>query len=156
MAFSEYFGTRHCRVESWDWSDRRDQLSEGNRREFEMIQQESILDVADNSGAQEVLCIRVLGGSNYTYGQVGSRIKVAVQKALPNGKVKKGEIFTAVVVRTRKRYARADGSYIGFDDNAAVLINQADEPIGNRIFGPVPRELREGFMKIISLAAEVV
>ena len=122
-----------------------------------MIQQESVLEVADNSGARKVMCIRVLGSSKHRYATVGDVIVVAVKEALPNGKIKKGDIHKAVVVRTAQAIARADGSYIRFDDNAAVLINASKEPIGNRIFGPVPRELRgKDFMKIISLAPEVL
>jgi large subunit ribosomal protein L14 len=122
-----------------------------------MIQQESILDVADNSGAKRVLCIRVLGGTRRRYASLGDVIVVAVQEALPNARVKKGEVAKAVVVRTRREYSRADGSYIKFDTNSAVLINEEGEPVGTRIFGPVARELRaKRFMKIISLAPEVV
>ncbi len=122
-----------------------------------MIQQETILDVADNSGARKVLCIKVLGGSKRRYASVGDVIVVAVQDALPNGKIKKGDVHKAVVVRTTRPIARADGSYIKFDDNSAVLINAQKELIGNRIFGPVARELRGAdFMKIISLAPEVL
>jgi large subunit ribosomal protein L14 len=122
-----------------------------------VIQQESVLEVADNSGARKVLCIRVLGGSKHRIATVGDIIVVAVQEAIPNSKVKKGDVHKAVVVRVAKEMRRPDGSYIRFDDNAAVLINAAKEPIGNRIFGPVPRELRnKDFMKIISLAPEVL
>jgi large subunit ribosomal protein L14 len=122
-----------------------------------MIQQETVLDVADNSGAKSVLCIKVLKGSKARYASVGDIIKVSVQQAAPKGKVKKGEVCTAVVVRTAKEIRRADGSAIRFDGNAAVLINKDNEPIGTRIFGPVPRELRaRNFMKIISLAPEVL
>lgn len=122
-----------------------------------MIQQETILDVADNSGARKVLCIKVLGGSKRRYASVGDMIVVAVKEAIPNGKVKKGDVHKAVVVRTAKEIARPDGSYIRFDTNSAVLVNAAKEPIGNRIFGPVARELRaKDFMKIISLAPEVL
>ena len=122
-----------------------------------MIQQETILDVADNSGAKRVLCIRVLGGTRRRYAALGDVIVVAVQEALPNSRVKKGEVAKAVVVRTRREYGRSDGSYIKFDTNSAVLINAQGEPIGTRIFGPVARELRaKRFMKIISLAPEVV
>jgi large subunit ribosomal protein L14 len=122
-----------------------------------MIQQETILDVADNSGAKRVLCIRVLGGTRRRYAALGDVIVVAVQEALPNSRVKKGEVAKAVIVRTRREYSRADGSYIKFDTNSAVLINDQNEPIGTRIFGPVARELRaKRFMKIISLAPEVV
>ncbi|MFN8390899.1 MAG: 50S ribosomal protein L14 [Bdellovibrionota bacterium] len=122
-----------------------------------MIQQQSILDVADNSGARKVMCIKVLGGSKRRYASVGDMIVVSVKEAIPNGKVKKGDVHKAVVVRTAKEIARPDGSYIRFDTNSAVLVNQAKEPIGNRIFGPVARELRaKDFMKIISLAPEVL
>ncbi len=122
-----------------------------------MIQQETILDVADNSGARKVLCIKVLGGSRHRYASVGDTIVVAVKEAIPNGRVKKGDVHKAVVVRTTKEIARPDGSYIRFDENSAVLINAQQEPIGNRIFGPVARELRaKQFMKIISLAPEVL
>jgi large subunit ribosomal protein L14 len=122
-----------------------------------MIQTESNLDVADNSGARRVQCIRVLGGSQRRYAGLGDVIVVAVQEALPNAKVKKGEVAKAVVVRTTREYQRADGTYIKFDTNSAVLINAQNEPIGTRIFGPVARELRgKKFMKIISLAPEVV
>jgi large subunit ribosomal protein L14 len=122
------------------------------------VQQETVLRVADNSGAQELLCIRVLGGTKRRNGGVGAVIKAAIQKATPGSKVKKGDVITAVIVRTASRSRRKDGSYICFDDNAAVLINASKEPIGNRIFGPIPRELRAypEFMKIISLAQEVV
>lgn len=122
-----------------------------------MIQQESRLKVADNSGAKEVLCIRVLGGSGRRYARVGDQIVVTVKSAIPSGNVKKGEVSRAVVVRTRKEYRRVDGSYIRFDDNAAVLLNEQGEPRGTRIFGPVARELREKqFMRIVSLAPEVL
>ena len=122
-----------------------------------MIQQETILDVADNSGAKRVQCIRVLGGTRRRYAALGDVIIVAVQEALPSARVKKGEVARAVVVRTRREYGRNDGSYIKFDTNSAVLINEEGEPIGTRIFGPVARELRaKRFMKIISLAPEVV
>jgi large subunit ribosomal protein L14 len=122
-----------------------------------VIQQETILDVADNSGAKSVQCIRVLGGTRRRYASLGDIIVVAVQEALPNAKVKKGEVARAVVVRTRREQSRADGSYIKFDSNSAVLINTAGEPVGTRIFGPVARELRaKRFMKIVSLAPEVV
>ena len=122
-----------------------------------MIQQESTLEVADNSGARKVACIRVLGGTRRRYASVGDVIVVSVKDAIPNARVKKGEVRRAVVVRTRKEIPRADGSYIRFDDNAAVLIDAAREPIGTRIFGPVARELRaRRFMKIISLAPEVL
>ena len=122
-----------------------------------MIQTQSYLDVADNSGARRVMCIKVLGGSKRRYARVGDLIKVTVKEAIPRGKVKKGQVMTAVVVRTRKGVRRADGSLIKFDDNAAVLLNAQQAPIGTRIFGPVTRELRsENFMKIISLAPEVL
>lgn len=122
-----------------------------------MIQQESRLVVADNSGAKEVLCIRVLGGSGKKYATVGDKIVVTVKSALPSSEIKKGTVTKAVVVRTKKEVRRSDGSYIRFDDNACVLLNQADELRGTRIFGPVARELREKqFMKIISLAPEVL
>jgi large subunit ribosomal protein L14 len=122
-----------------------------------MIQTQSYLEVADNSGARRVMCIKVLGGSKRRYARVGDLIKVSVKEAIPRGKVKKGQVMTAVVVLTRKGVRRADGSLIKFDDNAAVLLNAQDAPIGTRIFGPVTRELRgEKFMKIISLAPEVI
>ena len=121
-----------------------------------MIQQESRLGVADNSGAKEVLCIRVLGGTRRRYASVGDKIVVAVKDAMPSGDVKKGTVHKAVVVRTKKEIRRADGSYIRFDDNAVVLLNNAGEIRGTRIFGPVPRELRDGYMKIVSLAPEVL
>ena len=122
-----------------------------------MIQQETRLTVADNSGAKEVLCIKVLGGSRKKYAKLGDLIVVTVKKAIPGGIVKKGEVTKAVVVRVRKEYRRKDGSYIRFDENAAVLINNQLEPIGTRVFGPVARELREKkFMKILSLAPEVI
>ncbi|NLC11814.1 MAG: 50S ribosomal protein L14 [Firmicutes bacterium] len=122
-----------------------------------MIQNQSTLNVADNSGARKLFCIRVLGGSNRRYANVGDIIVASVKEAAPGGVVKKGEIVKAVLVRTKKGYRRADGSYIRFDDNAAVIINDAKAPRGTRIFGPVARELREkNFMKIISLAPEVI
>jgi large subunit ribosomal protein L14 len=121
-----------------------------------MIQQESRLSVADNSGAKEVLCIRVLGGTRRRYASVGDTIVVSVKDAIPAGEVKKGAVSKAVVVRTKKEIRRADGSYIRFDDNAVVLLNNAGEIRGTRIFGPVARELRDGFMKIVSLAPEVL
>jgi large subunit ribosomal protein L14 len=122
-----------------------------------MVQQESVLEVADNSGARKVACIRVLGGSKRRYASIGDIIVVSVKDAIPNGRVKKGEVRKAVVVRTAKGVARPDGSYIRFDDNAAVLIDNQREPVGTRIFGPVARELRaRRFMKIISLAPEVL
>ncbi len=122
-----------------------------------MVQQESRLTVADNSGAKEVLCIKVLGGTRKRYARVGDRIIVTVKHALPSGNIKKGTVAKAVVVRTKKETRRADGSYIRFDDNAVVLLNNTGEMIGTRIFGPVARELREKqFMKIVSLAPEVL
>lgn len=122
-----------------------------------MIQQESRLAVADNSGAKEVLCIRVLGGTKRRYASIGDEIVVSIKNALPSGNVKKGSVTRAVVVRTRKEVRRTDGSYIRFDDNAVVLLNQAGEMVGTRIFGPVARELREKqYMKIVSLAPEVL
>ena len=122
-----------------------------------MIQTKSYLEVADNSGARRVMCIKVLGGSKRRYARVGDLIKVTVKEAIPRGKVKKGQVITAVVVRTKKGVRRPDGSLIKFDENAAVLLNAQDAPIGTRIFGPVTRELRgEKFMKIISLAPEVI
>ena len=121
-----------------------------------MIQQESRLTVADNSGAREVLCIRVLGGTKKRYERVGDKIVVAVKNAIPNGEVKKGSVSKAVVVRVSKEYRRPDGSYIRFDDNACVLLNNAGEMRGTRIFGPVAREVREGYTKIVSLAPEVL
>jgi len=121
-----------------------------------MIQQESRLSVADNSGAKEVMCIKVLGGTRKRYASVGDKIIVAVKSAIPSGEVKKGSVSKAVVVRTKKEIRRADGSYIRFDDNAVVLLNATEEIRGTRIFGPVARELRDTFMKIISLAPEVL
>lgn len=121
-----------------------------------MIQMQTVLDVADNSGARKVMCIKVLGGSHRRYARVGDVIKVSVKDAIPRSKVKKGSVMRAVVVRTAQGVRRADGSLIRFDGNAAVLINNQNEPIGTRIFGPVTRELRERFMKIISLAPEVL
>jgi len=121
-----------------------------------MIQQESRLSVADNTGAKEVLCIRVLGGTRRRYASIGDKVIVTVKSALPSGEVKKGMVSTAVVVRTKKEIRRPDGSYIRFDDNAVVLLNNLNEIRGTRIFGPVPRELREKYMKIISLAPEVL
>ena len=121
-----------------------------------MIQQESRLTVADNSGAREVFCIRVLGGTRKRYARVGDKIVVAVKNAIPNGEVKKGSVSKAVVVRVSKEYRRPDGSYIRFDDNACVLLNNAGEMRGTRIFGPVAREVREGYTKIVSLAPEVL
>ena len=122
-----------------------------------MIQTQTMLDVADNSGARRVMCIKVLGGSHRRYAGIGDIIKVTVKEAIPRGNVKKGQVMTAVVVRTRKGVRRPDGSIIRFDGNAAVLLNASEAPIGTRIFGPVTRELRsEKFMKIISLAPEVL
>ncbi|HOV87346.1 MAG TPA: 50S ribosomal protein L14 [Syntrophobacteraceae bacterium] len=122
-----------------------------------MIQAETQLNAADNSGAKRLYCIKVLGGTRKRYASVGDIIVVSVKEAIPNAKVKKGDVLKAVVVRTRKEVRRPDGSYIRFDDNSAVLINAAKEPIGTRIFGPVARELRgKQFMKIISLAPEVL
>jgi large subunit ribosomal protein L14 len=122
-----------------------------------MIQQESRLNVADNSGAKEVLCIRVLGGTGKRYASVGDKVVVSVKSALSSSNLKKGTVSTAVIVRTKKEVRRKDGSYIRFEDNAAVLLNQNDEPRGTRIFGPVARELREKqFMRIVSLAPEVL
>jgi len=122
-----------------------------------MIQMQTVLNAADNSGARRVQCIKVLGGSHRRYARVGDVIKVSVKDAIPRGKVKKGEVYNAVVVRTRKGIRRADGSSIRFDQNAAVILNAKLEPIGTRIFGPVTRELRsERFMKIVSLAPEVL
>lgn len=122
-----------------------------------MIQTESYLDVADNSGARRVMCIKVLGGSHRRYARIGDIIKVTVKEAIPRGRVKKGQVMNAVVVRTKKGVRRQDGSLIRFDENAAVLLNAQDAPLGTRIFGPVTRELRsEKFMKIISLAPEVL
>lgn len=122
-----------------------------------MIQKETRLKVADNSGAKEVLCINVLGGTKKRYAHVGDKIIVTVKSAIPTSNIKKGTVSPAVIVRTRKELRRKDGSYIRFDDNACVLLNQANEPIATRIFGPVARELREKkYMKIVSLAPEVV
>lgn len=122
-----------------------------------MIQQQTVLDVADNSGAKRVMCIKVLGGTRKRYARLGDIIVVAIKTAIPEGQVKKGTVAKAVVVRTTKEVRRQDGSYIKFDRNAAVLINNQNEPIGTRIFGPVARELRKkNFMKIISLAPEVL
>jgi len=122
-----------------------------------MIQMQSRLDVADNSGAKDVMCIKVLGGSKRRYASIGDIIKVAIKEASPKGRVKKGEVYNAIVVRTSKGVRRNDGSLIKFDTNAAVLLNAKLEPIGTRIFGPVTRELRtERFMKIVSLAPEVI
>jgi len=121
-----------------------------------MIQQESRCDVADNSGAKEVLCIRVLGGTGKRYASIGDKVVVTIKSALPSSEVKKGTVTKAVVVRTKKEVRRADGSYIRFDDNAVVLLNNLDEIRGTRIFGPVARELRDKYMKIVSLAPEVL
>ena len=122
-----------------------------------MIQMQTVLNAADNSGARRVQCIKVLGGSHRRYARVGDVIKVSIKDAIPRGKVKKGEVYNAVVVRTRKGISRSDGSAIRFDQNAAVILNAKLEPIGTRIFGPVTRELRnEKFMKIVSLAPEVL
>ena len=122
-----------------------------------MIQQETRLNVADNTGAKQVLCIKVLGGSRKRYAKVGDIIVITIKKAIPNSALKKGEVHRAVVVRTNKEIKRKDGSYIRFDDNAVVLINDQKEPRGTRVFGPVARELREKqFMKILSLAPEVI
>ncbi|MBU0727272.1 50S ribosomal protein L14 [Patescibacteria group bacterium] len=122
-----------------------------------MIQQESRLKVADNTGAKEVLCIKVLGGTRRRYASIGDVIVVTVKSAIPNGMVKKSDVTRAVIVRTKKEIRRKDGSYIRFDDNAAVLLTDQGEPRGTRIFGPVARELREvGYMKIISMAPEVL
>jgi len=122
-----------------------------------MIQMQSVLDVADNSGARRVQCIKVLGGSHRRYAEIGDIVKVSIKEAIPRGKVKKGDVYNAVVVRTKKGVRRPDGSLIRFDGNAAVLLNNQNQPIGTRIFGPVTRELRtENFMKIVSLAPEVI
>ncbi len=122
-----------------------------------MIQMESVVGVADNSGAKRLLCIKVVGGSKRKYASVGDIIVVSVKEAIPNGKVKKGDLARAVVVRTTKELRRADGSYIRFDNNSAVLVDKDGEPVGTRIFGPVARELRaKSFMKIVSLAPEVL
>ena len=122
-----------------------------------MVQTTSTLDVADNSGAKKVMCIRVLGGTKRKYASIGDVIVVSIKEAIPNAKVKKGEVAKAVIVRTKKEVSRADGSYIRFDTNSAVLVDKDNEPVGTRIFGPVERELRaKRFMKIISLAPEVL
>ena len=122
-----------------------------------MIQMQTILDVADNSGARKLFCIKVLGGSKRKYAGIGDIIVASVREAIPNSKVKKGDVVKAVIVRTAKEIGRADGSYIRFDDNSAVVINNQREPVGTRIFGPVARELRaRKFMKIVSLAPEVL
>ncbi len=121
-----------------------------------MIQQETRMAVADNSGAKEVLCIRVLGGTRKKYASIGDKVVVTVKSAIPSGDIKKGTVSKAVVVRTKKEIRRSDGSYIRFDDNAVVLLNNLGEIRGTRIFGPVARELRENYMKIVSLAPEVL
>lgn len=121
-----------------------------------MIQMQTELQVADNSGARRVMCIKVLGGSKRRYAAIGDIIKVSIKEAAPRGKVKKGEVMNAVVVRTKKGVRRPDGSLIRFDSNACVILNNQDQPIGTRIFGPITRELREKYMKIISLALEVL
>ena len=122
-----------------------------------MIQTESVLEIADNSGAKRVKCIKVLGGSHRRYAHIGDIIKVTVKEAIPRGRVQKGQVMNAVVVRTRKGVRRVDGSLIKFDENAAVLLNQQNQPVGTRIFGPVTRVLRtENFMRIVSLAPEVI
>ena len=122
-----------------------------------MIQTETMLEIADNSGARKVQCIKVLGGSRRRYAHIGDVIKVAVKEAIPRGRVKKGQVMDALVVRTRKGVRRPDGSLIKFDQNAAVLLNAQKQPVGTRIFGPVTRELRtENFMRIVSLAPEVI
>ncbi len=122
-----------------------------------MIQAQTMLDIADNSGARKVMCIKVLGGSKRRYAGIGDIIKVTVKEAIPRGRVRKGQVLNALVVRTRKGVRRPDGSLIRFDGNAAVLLNQQNQPIGTRIFGPVTRELRtENFMRIVSLAPEVL
>ena len=122
-----------------------------------MIQMQTVLEVADNTGARKIMCIKVLGGSKRRYASVGDIIKVSIKDAAPRGRVKKGDVYNAVVVRTAKGVRRADGSLVKFDSNAAVLLNAKLEPIGTRIFGPVTRELRsERFMKIVSLAPEVI
>lgn len=121
-----------------------------------MIQMQTMLSIADNSGAKRVMCIKVLGGSHRRYARVGDIIKVTVKEAMPRSKVKKGDVLDAVVVRTKQGIRRPDGSLIRFDGNAAVILNGSKEPVGTRIFGPVTRELRKGYMKIISLAPEVL
>ncbi|MAA74373.1 MAG: 50S ribosomal protein L14 [Salinisphaeraceae bacterium] len=121
-----------------------------------MIQTETVLQAADNSGARKVQCIKVLGGSHRRYARIGDIIKITVKDAIPRGRVKKGDVLNAVVVRTKRGVRRPDGSLIRFDSNAAVLLNAQNEPIGTRIFGPVTRELREKYMRIISLAPEVL
>ncbi|CAL4323885.1 50S ribosomal protein L14 [Buchnera aphidicola (Chaitophorus sp. 3695)] len=122
-----------------------------------MIQEQTILNIADNSGARSVMCIKVLGGSKRRYANIGDIIKIAIKEAIPRGKVKKGDVLKAVIVRTKKGIRRSDGSVLRFDNNACVVLNNNEQPIGTRIFGPVTRELRtEKFMKIISLAPEVL
>lgn len=122
-----------------------------------MVQQQSILNVADNSGAKKIMVIRVLGGSKKRFGKIGDIVVASVKEAIPNGNVKKGDVIKAVIVRTKKETGRPDGSYIKFDDNAAVVLNANNEPRGTRIFGPVAREVRaKGYMKIVSLAPEVL
>ncbi|MFN1836336.1 50S ribosomal protein L14 [Balneola sp. MJW-20] len=122
-----------------------------------MVQTQSILNVADNSGAKKIMCIKVLGDSKRRYARIGDLISASVKTAIPGGNVKKGDVVKAVVVRTKKEYRRRDGSYIRFDENAAVVINKDQDPVGTRIFGPVARELRErNFMRIVSLAPEVL
>jgi len=121
-----------------------------------MIQMQTVLDVADNTGARRVMCIKVLGGSHRRYAHVGDVIKVSIKEAAPRGKVKKGDVMSAVVVRTKSGVRRSDGSLIRFDGNACVLLNAQLQPIGTRIFGPITRELRENFMRIMSLALEVL
>ena len=121
-----------------------------------MIQMQSVLEVADNSGARQVKCIKVLGGSKRRYAGIGDIIKVSVKDAIPRGKVKKGDVLNALVVRTKKGVRRVDGSLIRFDNNAVIVLNNQLQPIGTRIFGPVTRELRKNFMKIVSLALEVL
>lgn len=121
-----------------------------------MVQMQTVMEVADNSGAKKVMCIKVLGGSKKRYAVIGDVIKVSVKDAIPKGKVKKGDVLNAVIVRTAKGVRRGDGSLVKFDNNAVVLLNNQLQPIGTRIFGPVTRELREKFMKIISLAIEVI
>lgn len=121
-----------------------------------MIQSESILDVADNSGAKKLLCIKILGGSRKKFGYVGTRIKCSVKKSTPNSSVKKGDVVLAVIVRTKRKTVRDDGTVLCFDVNSAVIINEDGNPKGSRIFGPIPRELRSDYMKIISLSTDVV
>ena len=140
-----------------DWAGASSALPVQVGKKTEMIQTESRLEVADNTGAKSVLCIKVLGGSRRRYASVGDIIKVSIKEAAPRSRVKKGEVYSAVVVRTAKGIRRSDGSLVKFDGNAAVLLNAKLEPIGTRIFGPVTRELRtEKFMKIVSLAPEVL